>query len=420
MPQNLPAFGLLKLTAKICVVALTLLYPLTLFGSVDAERLRAKEQLNSGEVRDGIRKLVELSDAGDNDSSFILGIVFLKSKISEIPRNEAAAEKFLLRGAANCHINSLKALNGLIYRKRGSARFNPAKASVLERRCRADHNLEGNEPNQAPAVVPPSQAKPSLNKEEQITPSMENDVGLLPDNAQITSDVKAAWHSIEPSTFDWLGHGSGVAISKNGVFLTNHHVVEECKRIAILYNELFGEARVIFANEDLDLAALLVDAPTPRFAAFDLSPLRLGERLIALGYPELGLFGIEPSFSEGRLTNTSDEKSFVRKPGFLLVSLPIASGNSGGPVYNDRGLLRGIVSYGIDNNELSDILNEDGERSFIDTVNFNFIVSGLNITKRLSERNVRFSASKQPPSRLEVEDVVSQGKGALALVGCGR
>ena len=72
-----------------------------------------------------------------------------------------------------------------------------------------------------------------------------------------------------------------------------------------------------------------------------------------------------------------------------LVSLPIASGNSG-PVYNDRGLLRGIVSYGIDNNELSDILNEDGERSFIDTVNFNFIVSGLNITRRLSERNVRF------------------------------
>ena len=65
-----------------------------------------------------------------------------------------------------------------------------------------------------------------------------------------------------------------------------------------------GQGTGLFADADLDLAAIMVDAPTPFYATFDSSSLRLGEPLVALGYPVGDLFGNDPTVSEGRLTNT--------------------------------------------------------------------------------------------------------------------
>ena len=44
-----------------------------------------------------------------------------------------------------------------------------------------------------------------------------------------------------------------------------------------------GQGTGLFADADLDLAAIKVDAPTPFYATFDSSSLRLGEPLVALG-----------------------------------------------------------------------------------------------------------------------------------------
>ena len=211
---------------------------------------------------------------------------------------------------------------------------------------------------------------------------------------------------------------SGVAISNDGVFLTNHHVVDGCLNVAVKYQDM-GRARVLFADADLDLAAIEVDAPTPFYATFDSSSLRLGEPLVALGYPVGDLFGNDPTVSEGRLTNTEQGNTEIKARGYLLVSIPLASGNSGGPVFNNRGLLRGLVSYGISNEKLTKVMEESGRSVSIHSVTFNFIVSGLSVMERLNQKNVRYRSRAGSRERLDVEEIAALGKMSLANVVCG-
>lgn len=378
---------------------------------VKKKREVAKSDLNSGKIEKGYKSLLALSNNGDDESSFLLGYLHTKSKIKAIPRDVGLAEKYLLRGALNCHDKSLSAISAWVYKKRGSKLFNPSEANRLQKLCetKVTNNDEKNTPSVKQRPSPPSRTQ------KPASPPNDKKRG----QAKITEKVRLAWLSEKPRNLDFYSGGSGVAINRNGVFLTNHHVIDECQKIGVIYNGMIGKGRVLFADESLDLAAVSVNAPTPHFATFDASSLRLGERLIALGYPAFNLFGSEPSISEGRLTNTSDEGSDIRKDGFLLVSLPIASGNSGGPVYNNRGLLRGLVSYGFDNDMLSEALEKDGKGAFIDTVTFSFIVSGLRVVDHLSKTNIQYSKTDSEKPRRDVEELAERGKLSLAAIACG-
>ena len=391
----------------------------SMHATADASKLRDRAKLDLNEsiaeddddkMRQALITLVQMSDDGDSEASYILGMVFSTSKTPKIQRSVTLAERYLLRGARTCHQASLKAIGDYVYKKRGSKLFDPARAIRLQKLCetkvadKENENLSSKKRNQSPQKAPnrPTDA--------------QEDKSYQP---QITDQVRTAWLSQKPKNLNFYSGGSGVAINQKGVFLTNEHVINKCTRIAVLYNGMIASGRVLFENENLDLAAVAVNAPTPHFSVFDSSDLRLGERLVALGYPAFNLFGHEPSISEGRLTNTSDEGSDIRKDGFLLVSLPIASGNSGGPVYNSRGLLRGLVSYGFDSDMLSEALEKDGKGAFIDTMTFNFIVSGLRVVEHLSQTNITYTKTSAVKARQDVEDLAESGKLALAAIACG-
>lgn len=368
-------------------------------------RDEAKANLNAGKIKEGLTALIQLSDAGDDDSSYILGMIFAKSKVPQLQRSVTLAEKYLLRGAKNCHQNSLNAIGAYVYKKRGSKLFDPSKAKRLETVCKQGNQI-------FPSTPKPETTTSETRSNASTSRSDSNDDPI------ITANVRNAWASQRPSIISF-GAGSGVAISSDGVFLTNHHVVNGCSNIAVEYQDMLAKAHIVFADQDIDLAAIRVAAPTPFYATFDGSDLRLGEALVALGYPVNYLFGSEPSVSEGRLTNTDEGKTDLKESGFLLVSIPLASGNSGGPVYNSRGLLRGVVSYGMNNETLSEGLKEQGRDVAIDTVTFNFIVSGLSIMDRLRQKGVSFHERSNSNKKLDVEDLAAMGKMSLANIKCG-
>ena len=308
----------------------------------------------------------------------------------------------------------MKAIGDYVYKKRGSKLFDPIKARRLEQACEQQNQIASAEPK----TKPKTQQSPALSTQSQTrTPAVTQSSGAS--NPVITTSVRNAWARQKPSSDSFGPGSSGVAISADGVFLTNHHVVDGCRYLAVKYQDMLASARLIFADEDLDLAAIKVAAPTPFYATFDASELRLGETLVALGYPVNYLFGSEPSVAEGRLTNTDDGASYLKGSGFLLVSIPLASGNSGGPVYNNRGLLRGVVSYGFDTDKIIEDLKGKGADVSIDTVTFNFIVSGLSIMDRLRRKGVNFHKQANSNQRLDVEDLAARGKMSLANVKCG-
>ena len=361
--------------------------------SSDISYEESKGLLKSGKISEGITGLQYLSNK-DPKSAHLLGVILLNGKL--LPVNKDKAYKYFLLGAEQCFDKSIEVVEKLFLFKRGSEYFNPQKMIRIKEKC-----------NSTDIASISKALKPKENHNTQS------------DNL-ISENVKASWEKIfvDPDNENLIGMGSGFAINKNGYFVTNEHVVEGCRSAIILYNGLLGGAQIVSKSKKYDLAILQVNAPTPYFVNFAPKTPLLGEEIIALGYPVTELFGYSPTFSFGTIKNTGQSESDIRDEGFLLVDLEIASGNSGGPVFNKKGGLRGVVSYGYDSSALEKLRNEEqGSNDHISSNTFTFIVSATSAKNWLNSRGVDFSTNTNQ-NYMNTEIVTSLGIKSLAKIGC--
>ncbi|MFQ5665661.1 MAG: DegQ family serine endoprotease [Candidatus Binatia bacterium] len=137
--------------------------------------------------------------------------------------------------------------------------------------------------------------------------------------------------------------GSGFIVNRDGVILTNNHVVENADEIVVkLANEKEYKAKVLGRDPKTDIAVIKIDT------AADLSPvtlgdsdqLRVGEWVMAIGNP----FGLEHSVTAGIV---SAKGRFIGQGSydqFIQTDAAINPGNSGGPLINLKGEVVGINS----------------------------------------------------------------------------
>ena len=149
----------------------------------------------------------------------------------------------------------------------------------------------------------------------------------------------------------WLGNGSGFFISKNGYITTNYHVIKDANKISaeFLYNDEIETFKVKIIRDDRlnDLAILKID--DKKFKGFKSLPYSIkkstcdvGTEVYALGYPAaLGVFGKDLKFTDGKISAKSGFKGDITK---YQTTVPIHGGNSGGPLFDDKGNLVGINS----------------------------------------------------------------------------
>ncbi|NMB36055.1 MAG: PDZ domain-containing protein [Firmicutes bacterium] len=137
--------------------------------------------------------------------------------------------------------------------------------------------------------------------------------------------------------------GSGVIISSEGYIVTNYHVIENARELAVSFGS--GDelpAQVIGADPPTDLAVIKVDKedlPAAEFA--DSDQLRVGEPAIAIGNP-LGL-DFQQSVTKGVVS--ARERSITiqeQKFNFIQTDAAINDGNSGGALANINGQVIGI------------------------------------------------------------------------------
>jgi S1-C subfamily serine protease len=157
--------------------------------------------------------------------------------------------------------------------------------------------------------------------------------------------------------------GSGTFVSKEGLILTNAHVVlpEEGYPVDVITIAPTISAdqkpapayigKVIQADTQLDLAILQVasdlngnpvDRSTLNFPVItlgDSDKLSLGDKLSILGYPGIG--GDTITLTSGEVAGFTAETGFGNRA-FIKTSATIAGGNSGGLAANDEGELVGI------------------------------------------------------------------------------
>lgn len=136
-----------------------------------------------------------------------------------------------------------------------------------------------------------------------------------------------------------IGSGSGFFISSDGYIVTNNHVVEGAREIAIIYAQGGrASAQLIGTSPDFDLAVLKVEGLVPGVAAWgDSSELPLGAHVLAIG-SALGQY--QNTVTSGVLSGFNRELGSLR--GLLQTDAAINSGNSGGPLINLAGQIVGI------------------------------------------------------------------------------
>jgi S1-C subfamily serine protease len=138
--------------------------------------------------------------------------------------------------------------------------------------------------------------------------------------------------------------GSGVIVSPSGLLVTNGHVVGDKKIGEIVEVKLSNDQKVpgkiMAVNHNRDLAFIQLPRvknpggwPFSRFAG---TAPREGDVLYAMGHP----LGLPFTVSKGILSGLGDrDNMFVQ---YLQTDASINHGNSGGPIYNERGEIVGI------------------------------------------------------------------------------
>ncbi len=137
-------------------------------------------------------------------------------------------------------------------------------------------------------------------------------------------------------------YGTAFFVTSTGYMLTNHHVVEGADKITVTLNDRTElDATLVGSDERSDVAVLKVSGNQfPALPIGDSNILKVGEPVLAIGSP----FGFDYSASAGIVSAKS--RSFSRETSvpFIQTDVALNPGNSGGPLFNQRGEVIGINS----------------------------------------------------------------------------
>ncbi|OJU69854.1 MAG: serine protease, partial [Acinetobacter sp. 39-4] len=137
-------------------------------------------------------------------------------------------------------------------------------------------------------------------------------------------------------------YGSAFFIGKDGYLLTNRHVIADASRISITLNDRRElDATLVGSDERTDIALLKVNGNNfPELRIGNVDQLRVGEPVLAIGSP----FGFDYSASAGIVSAKSRNMSGETSVPFIQTDAALNPGNSGGPLFNQRGEVVGVNS----------------------------------------------------------------------------
>jgi S1-C subfamily serine protease len=135
--------------------------------------------------------------------------------------------------------------------------------------------------------------------------------------------------------------GSGFFVTKDGYLLTNHHVVQDAKKIEVKYRGQVLQAKVAADDQVNDVALLKVEgADFQPLAISHKATADLGQEVFTIGFPNIQMQGVEPKYTDGKISSL---KGMQDDPTEYQISVPVQPGNSGGPLCDSSGEVVGIV-----------------------------------------------------------------------------
>ena len=219
---------------------------------------------------------------------------------------------------------------------------------------------------------------------------------------------------------DW--YGTGFALKEEYV-VTNYHVVDGATHVYIKgvggdFSQEYA-ATVIEVDKENDLAIVKID--DSKFTGFGNIPYsiqtaaaEIGEDIFVLGYPMTEVMGEEIKLTTGVVNSCSGYKG---DDSSYQISAPIQPGNSGGPLFNKKGEVIGVVNaklfgaenagYAIKSQYLSKYLDTPSESDF----------SFISWVKSI-KNDIRHFFTKRSPSNQSLVEQVKMIKNHVFIVKC--
>lgn len=139
--------------------------------------------------------------------------------------------------------------------------------------------------------------------------------------------------------------GSGIILSKDGLILTNTHVIENCDtaRVTLFDNSSYA-ATLVGADSTSDIAVLRIEATGLTPASFgDSAELAIGDKVAAIGNPLGETFRM--TLTDGIISAIDRGISYNGHSMTLLqTNTAINEGNSGGALFNMYGQVIGVTN----------------------------------------------------------------------------
>jgi len=144
--------------------------------------------------------------------------------------------------------------------------------------------------------------------------------------------------------------GTGFALSSNGLIVTNYHVIEGAKSIKIrgINSDFSKTLNALLLKEDRNNDLAIIQINDPNFLTLGQIPYTfqnkasdVGSSVFCLGYPLRATMGDEVKITNGIISSSSGYQGDVTS---YQVTAPVQAGNSGGPLFDNNGLLIGIIN----------------------------------------------------------------------------
>ena len=155
--------------------------------------------------------------------------------------------------------------------------------------------------------------------------------------------------SVNVTTSDGSGIGSGVILDTEGDIITNYHVVDGATAVSVTIDGKSYDATIVGSDASSDIAVIKVDlngtSVTP-IEVGDSDSLEVGDWVMSVGSP----FGLDQSVSAGIVSALTRNQLMESSSGETLYTnliqtdAAINPGNSGGALVNDEGKLVGICT----------------------------------------------------------------------------
>ena len=138
------------------------------------------------------------------------------------------------------------------------------------------------------------------------------------------------------------GSGSGFFIDKDGVGITNYHVLDKSMKavIKLKNGDEYEIDKVIASDKKWDIVKFSVrneDDTKFNYLKLSKSKIEQGDRVYNLGAP----MGLDQTFADGLVSSIrSDSHGQVAQ-----ISIPISQGSSGSPIMNEMGEVVAVATY---------------------------------------------------------------------------